>query len=657
MASGRWAFKQVQRTDVMSDPTVEAFYNTGAIDSKAEALIREAIQNTLDASVGGGPVVCRIALCRGATALGSTEAAPFVKGLAPHLDSQREMLTGLADLGKPMSFLRYEDFGTRGLGGNPEEFRDVAGSRNDFFYFWRNVGRGKKEGGDGGRWGIGKTVFPAASGIHSFFGLTVRADGRRLLMGQSVLRIHSLPDHAEEFYPYGYFGNFADEDQFATPLEDEATLRQFGESFGLTRTNETGLSVIVPYPHDSFTEDALLVAVVRHYFYPLLTGELVVELTRAGSVLCLDRAWLDEMDAFLKAPENRGLVEALTAVRGQIDLARWAIALPDAERIQTMVVGGDKAPKWAAELLPGTSLKDIASRLDRGDRVAVRVPVVVKASNSTTAHTSQFDIYLQRDATISKSDEMFVRAGITISGMKTLTGRGVRGLVVVPREAKSANGASPVGLAALLGDAENPAHTEWQEKSSKFEGKYKHGVSTLRFVKGSLRDLLQLADSTATETDTRSLRHMFFIDKPPTAGDPTKTKKPKPQESTTETDAPEVDVPDPSPRHFKIERIDDGFRVFGSAAASELPEAIEVRVAYDVRKGNAFMKYRPHDFRLDKSPIEMTSNDVRVIERAGNRLVFAPMVAGFDVRVLGFGTNRDILVEARAVEDNDAEED
>ncbi|MFV2038497.1 MAG: hypothetical protein ACC646_12985, partial [Paracoccaceae bacterium] len=48
----------------------------------------------------------------------------------------------------PENFLVIEDYGTRGLEGDPTQDDDFqpteANIKNDFFYFWRNVGRSKK---------------------------------------------------------------------------------------------------------------------------------------------------------------------------------------------------------------------------------------------------------------------------------------------------------------------------------------------------------------------------------------------------------------------------------------------------------------------------------------------------------------------------------
>src|SRR5438046_1755766 len=85
--------------------------------------------------------------------------------------------------------------------------RDIGNISHNFYYFWRNVGRSGNTDDKLGRWGLGKTVFPAASAINTFWGLTVRkSDARKLLMGQSVLRTHNREDDKKTecgYKPYG----------------------------------------------------------------------------------------------------------------------------------------------------------------------------------------------------------------------------------------------------------------------------------------------------------------------------------------------------------------------------------------------------------------------------------------------------------------------
>ena len=67
-------------------------------------------------------------------------------------------------------------------------------------------------------------------------------------------------------------------------------------------------------------------------------------------------------------------------------------------------------------------------------------------------------------------------------------------------------------LTTLIGDAENPAHTEWQKDSSKFRNKYKHGAKTLDFVKASLREIIRRLMRPPVGVDTEALKDVFYFD-------------------------------------------------------------------------------------------------------------------------------------------------
>ncbi len=641
----QWSFMSIGKGHVVDDPfEIEFFRRESLVDS----FVRQAIQNTLDASVDGGPVECRIKFCRGTDALQPADVSRYFQGLAEHLQAVEDKLQVPANLGRPVDFLLFEDFGTRGLEGNPDQEDDESESsgKNHFYYFWRNVGRGQKEGSDLGRWGLGKTVFPAASQINSFFGLTVRASDRScLLMGQSVLKIHRVGNTRHG--AYGYFGTQAS-DGFASPLDDSMNLQEFCRVFRLERTpDQPGLSVVIPLPDPSLTPDGIVHGVVQHYFYPVLAGKLRVTVLADGTATVIDRAFMLKLDHSLKTGPRGNAGTQLGVVGGMIDLATWAISKSELPMDTLSLSSSGKAPKWGADLFPGTLLKETAERLDQGERVALRVPIMVKPKKKP-ALASSFDLFLERDESIQKPDEAFVRKGITVSGIKSLSIRGLRGLVVI----------SDAALAGFLGDAENPAHTEWQERSPKFKNKYEHDASTLRFVKNCLREIVQLTSNSSAATDTKALRHLFYIDAPIDQGSPTKEKQPKadPAAPSTETANLEFEEIENSAGPFRLVRFEDGFRIAGPPNATELPPQINVQVAYDVRSGNAFKKYMPFDFEMDKAPIRLRVTGASVLEQSLNRLRIVPTEPGFEIEVLGFGLTRDILIDAKRGERTDATE-
>ena len=57
----QWRFREMQPGEINIDPIEGEFFTTEALGSLNDALVREAIQNSLDAAVGEGPVTVRFA--------------------------------------------------------------------------------------------------------------------------------------------------------------------------------------------------------------------------------------------------------------------------------------------------------------------------------------------------------------------------------------------------------------------------------------------------------------------------------------------------------------------------------------------------------------------------------------------------------------------
>lgn len=369
------------------DPIESEFFSTEVLGSLADALVREAIQNSLDARAGGEPARVRFAFSSPAAMLEGDQAERYLAGLREHLAADRAGIAQPPPPGEPLSFLVLEDFGTRGLQGDPGQSEDeeigAAGVRNDFYYFWRNVGRSRKQSSDLGRWGLGKTVFPAASRINAFFALTVRRDdGRRLLMGQAVLRIHKLD--GARYYPYGYFGGFRGD--FALPVDDAEVIDTFRQDFGVARSREPGLSVVIPYPDPDLTPEAVLPSVVRHYFLPILAGDLVVEVVRDGRAETLDARTVMRLVESLGGGEGARL-------QPLVELARWGLDLAAERFLKLPEPPSGAAPRWGADEGLDQALAPLRRQFATGERIALRVPVWVKPANADAALAS-FDVFL-----------------------------------------------------------------------------------------------------------------------------------------------------------------------------------------------------------------------------------------------------------------------
>ncbi|MFQ6047436.1 MAG: hypothetical protein ACE5PT_13950, partial [Gemmatimonadales bacterium] len=79
-------------------------------------------------------------------------------------------------------------------------------------------------------------------------------------------------------------------------------------------------------------------------------------------------------------------------------------------------------------------------------------PLFPSPAGGTPRGESGFRMLMERDAQDQRGEDYFVRQGITSENPKARRPRGVRWILVV----------SDPALSTFLGDAENPAHAEWQ---------------------------------------------------------------------------------------------------------------------------------------------------------------------------------------------------
>jgi predicted TIM-barrel fold metal-dependent hydrolase len=168
-----------------------------------------------------------------------------------------------------MRLLIIEDFGTTGLMGAV----DVK-DNGQFCGFWRRFGRSNKKQAQGGRWGLGKLVFPSASQVRTVVGLTRRANGpSSWLMGQAILRNHQIGGIEKDSVGFWCDTKAA---RKGMPTSDPALCRAVSAEAGLVRTDEPGLSLIVPHVLPDIEPAHLMAAAIRNYLDPRLKASLVV---------------------------------------------------------------------------------------------------------------------------------------------------------------------------------------------------------------------------------------------------------------------------------------------------------------------------------------------------------------------------------------------
>lgn len=601
-------FRETRADEVELEVTQRDQFNTDEVGLVA-TLVREPHQNSLDAksTSTNGPVKTRIRIVEPTEKSRDFFNALFA-GLSKHLKASEVDIAGI-DFGMPRLLL-IEDFGTTGLLGQHANHNDEP-----FTDFWRRFGTSHKSGISGGRWGLGKLVFSSVSKIRTFFGLTIRdsdTSRQQLLMGQTVLSNHEVD--RKRYAPHGFYAMHR-EDGFQLPVTDSAYISQFRKACGITRTDEPGLSIIIPFFLDELKPETMIPELLKNYFFPILTGQLEVDV---GGEL-INAATFDALSIKHAASQSSAGIHLNGFIR-KIHAAQSVT--PDVELKDT----------WPTSLEQSIDAEILASLrkkyMNDGELIHVKAPIELKKKDGSTTKT-HFTLFLQKAPDGVRSETLYVRGAITVPDeARYFKARQIFGALVAKE--------SPI--TSFLGDAENPAHTKWNGTAEKLAKNWQAGGARLSEIRKSL-DRLHHALAQAFELhEPDALKDFFSVKDAGVAPGP---KPPTPR--------PPVPPIIRTQKNFTIEPNKGGFTIkSGPGLAQEkLPLQIKVRTAYDVFRGNPFKQFSPFDFDFNEGELKIECQGATGTPASANELLIEVSDINFRIKVSGFDLNRDVMVDAR----------
>jgi hypothetical protein len=439
-----------------------------------------------------------------------------------------------------------------------------------------------------------------------WFGLTVRDDGQRLLMGKAAIAPRRVDGKR-----YPAFVRWADvHGEIERPVQDPRILQRFQDCFRLQRPRETGLSVVVPWPKSDPHIEEIRRCVLTDWAVPILRGRLVFEVQGEVIDATAARTLLPEI---LKGGGAARFVEAAATAEGP------PIWLPSVQAY----------PEQKLQVDP-VALEALRASYSGGETIAVRIPLVVYPGDAEPSRGYVDLLLAQADAGTSPVS-LRLRDDITVPKGARLRADGVHSALL-------ADG-GPV--AEFLADAEPPAHDTWTVTGT-LKKRWKYAPLTLHLIRTSPARLHQLLAVGAEKDLPEELLQYFWFEEP--AGSVNGRTKRRPRRTSG---TPPV-FPPSRPRQLTIDREDGGFTVKAGPGltADLLPCQIQVNMAYDLEDGDPLRSWSPYDFNLGDpdGEVEIEHDGARIVERRGNQLLIEARDPSFRLRVHGFDRNRDLEV-------------
>jgi hypothetical protein len=250
----------------------------------------------------------------------------------------------------------------------------------------------------------------------------------------------------------------------------------------------------------------------------------------------------------------------------------------------------------------------------------------------------------EKNRSLKTHVDVFLRPSLPGERSQTLV---VRGSITVPTEGKRAHlpdchaalvADDPV-ISQLLGDAENPAHTQWNERAEKLRANWTGAHTVLRRTRAVLHEIHAVVADRIERDDPFALLDFFSI--------PKERPKDRAPKGTTERIS---DLPPPRPKPFRIQRRSGGFTLLPNpkVQTDSFPLKIQLRCAYDVLNGNPFRRFSDHDFSFFKDQLKIEKRNADCWPTDPNQVDIEARSPDFRVEVTGLDLNRDLVVEAQS---------
>ena len=607
-----WHFKAIVPGHRMRDPLQGEQLKT---DSFVEPILKEGPQNSADVWLEKSkPAVIKITISGDEWAVPADDAKHWMSGkdIRKHLKEAKN-ITSAPDLDKPMQFLLFEDFNTKGLTGNYETNDDSS----NFSCFLRMENITNKTTSDGS-WGVGKAAFPNASRINGFFVLTRRSDDSRCLLMGSMTLSHRKVGGVEWSNDawFGFPQEGAQDGGFIQPSDNERHIKRFSKNFKAdNRSSKSGTSIVVPYPkEDLMSLKGVVDAAITHNLYRIVAGILTFEISSpdCASLKIDSKNVVQVAEEYECGPDVIIMGKLLKARHDRTDNLLYHLGDFDSDFKSMRFESLDHEDRAKKEFESGRELT---------------LTFNVKHKGFTD---SKICVHLKRIDEAKRVPPFFARGGILVHD---------KYIKKLPPGVAAFCSCQEGVLHDVLMNAEDPGHIGWNPTTQNIE----EMIDKTSLNKKQIADLLALARKTAQQA-VRFVTHennqkdefilaSFFS----TKSSGSSKSKSSGAGGKKSGDNPPFDI-------TKVTKPSVGLRV--SSPRRNPPEAAQLTIHY---KSITDKRATRQDFDLERGDLEISKSGCTVLVTSHDTLLIENITSEFELKILGFDPIRDLgaLIQER----------
>ena len=640
----QWAFKIKQDDDPSASFDVYEHFK----DSIVDALVREAGQNSIDASRDNQKVKLKFKLGE----LSNAFRDEFLGGKLPtHLSMQdaldgndKDLFEELRDTfyddkwKAKLNYLLIEDYGTKGLAGDhmvmgkrilkPNTTEETLASKHNRFrmFHWDWGGHKGENSTFGGSWGYGKASLTLASKIKTIMTLSTKnripmndETCEQILFGHCIISPH-INSNGDEFRYYGHYCILENNTKlpYSSIENGNEKLNEFKKALGIERTNsldDAGLSVLILWPQEELTFASITRSVIRNFSLAIQKDFIEFEVVDfSGKKISINA---DNVEKLIKNEElikwkknnisSKELLNLNQLVKANVEPLELSLSEPK-YNVNNLIadMSDDQKLDWYQYFNDQEN--------DEIRKVRVTVPIRVKKTGEIKH--GHFDVTFMMTDEVDESKTFFQRHIIRVLGNESKSDSkfaNVIALTYISNEQENC-------LHSFLRSAEGPSHMVWNIGRSRSQI-YDIPTLILSFVTKFVPKFVE-AFRSGKEDQPRALGWLQLK----TRGGrkkPALPKRPK---------IPKI-LTDKSP--LNASSILNGIR-FKAATSTALTigMAITIEIAYRTRKGSSFKNWEAADFLLED--LDIDSNGIDNINIRDNKFTFNVTSLDMTIDICGF---------------------